>query len=574
MESGSRMLRLYVPTRTKSSAPRFVRSTSLFSASGRWIPRHILPRSSQSRASRPGSASQQTPLPEHGPCFQAVRLRGRRECLGRRLWGERVGYRLEVPPLGFLPAVEVRVGDLLGQQPVDESLRPPRNRRGSGTCTPSAGHHLLGVHHEPHGARSRCGQDLLENGLVEPCPAANTLSSGRGGRDRVRLASGRTSFAARRWIGKIFSTYQLIWSGRLQLSVSPVGHVDDERVVGGLLMVPAHAVSRPKSSSSTGSSASSSAAREFAPSRLEHGGHVRLSPPSSPPAWPCNPPPGPHPGDISLGSGRLRVEGVAGECAGWFMTSTLFPERAAMRAVAAATLLADAALARGSSSRAKRGRVRDERGRHGGRENRDQAEVGECHEHAMLGSTLWYSLPCPPAPPQLGGKKSDDDEDRVRAHENKAPRPRPRQHPQNQEARLRPIHHPDMGGRLNRLRKETDVGEPQEQRLARGLVNTPRRGPRANPGPARRGQRDTARHLWASASIATKAPRNGMNIRAEAGIPSRLSCITWPISWTQIRATTPPQTTAGTQRVSSDPDPPSSTWYRETLPSTPEAQGP
>src|SRR5829696_9725331 len=39
--------------------------------------------------------------------------------------------------------------------------------------------------------------------------------------------------------------------------------------------------------------------------------------------------------------------------------------------------------------------------------------------------------------------------------------------------------------------------------------------------------------------IATNAPRKGMNIGADAGIPSRRNCTTWPISCTQIRTTNP-----------------------------------
>jgi len=37
----------------------------------------------------------------------------------------------------------------------------------------------------------------------------------------------------------------------------------------------------------------------------------------------------------------------------------------------------------------------------------------------------------------------------------------------------------------------------------------------------------------------TTAPRNGMNIGALAGMPSRRSWMTWPISWTKSSRTKP-----------------------------------
>ena len=44
-----------------------------------------------------------------------------------------------------------------------------------------------------------------------------------------------------------------------------------------------------------------------------------------------------------------------------------------------------------------------------------------------------------------------------------------------------------------------------------------------------------------------------MNIGAEAGMPSRLSCRTWPISWTQIRTTIPTANHTGkSKRVGPD----------------------
>src|ERR687898_1818202 len=62
------------------------------------------------------------------------------------------------------------------------------------------------------------------------------------------------------------------------------------------------------------------------------------------------------------------------------------------------------------------------------------------------------------------------------------------------------------------------------------------RDPRTGPA---RPTRASARAFFGICFIVTSAPRKGMNIGAEAGIPSRLSCRTWPISCTQIRTTNP-----------------------------------
>jgi hypothetical protein len=80
------------------------------------------------------------------------------------------------------------------------------------------------------------------------------------------LAKGLTSFAARRCIGRIFSTYQFIWSGKLRsLSVSPVGAASTISASYAASWWCRLTMSRPKSSSIPGSIANSSAASVLAP---------------------------------------------------------------------------------------------------------------------------------------------------------------------------------------------------------------------------------------------------------------------------------------------------------------------
>ena len=97
------------------------------------------------------------------------------------------------------------------------------------------------------------------------------------------------------------------------------------------------------------------------------------------------------------------------------------------------------------------------------------------------------------------------------------------------------------GRRLNRFsRKPTYASAEEEVAPAKGVDRERHQRPppirqQGLPSPTRA----SAPASFGSSFIATTAPRNGMNIGALAGMPSRRSWITCPISWTRRSRTKP-----------------------------------
>ena len=131
IESGNRIFRLYPPTRTRSSAPRFERSTLFFSASGK-VKYHLVPAVSL------GYIVRRTPehyvqrlrlleyiLRERGESFDPIHLPVEEPRLEERYRGEGFFDGPKMLLLRLTPRLEVRVLYLIRQETVhDDGVHP------------------------------------------------------------------------------------------------------------------------------------------------------------------------------------------------------------------------------------------------------------------------------------------------------------------------------------------------------------------------------------------------------------------------------------------------------------------
>src|SRR4028119_2410042 len=189
---------------------------------------------------------------------------------------------------------------------------------------------------------------------------------------------------------------------------------------------------------------------------------------------------------IFFGSGPMGASKASeSEWAGSVLiTSTFFPCRASFGAVAAATLVLPTPplpVYRIVRKLTERRRVGHEGRRHAQRQERDEPEVDEPHKQAVprldgvVGLTLGRLARTPPPPQFHPAQDGYKDEDRVRVDEEQA---HDAKHPNEPEHRRERPDCPPAVERQHRqpggaAAEEPDVGEPEEERLLRDLVDAP-----------------------------------------------------------------------------------------------------